>query len=521
MADLRVAAGYFHTGRGYVRIPIGRERRSASERWMPLLRTPNFGLRPLPWRDIGLIVLYTMALPFFLYLALSTVSLGTTRALLLGVASAYVVMSAGMTIESIVAYRRKRAPDKPATIPGVESDVRSVTSLTILIVAYLPNEQDIIVETLRRFLAQTAGHREQVDVILAYNTPAALPVEMDLAALASNEPRLRLLKVDGSTTKAENINAALPHVRTNVTALFDADHHAEPYCFERAFRWLGQGYDVVQGRCIIRNHGLNWLTRFISIEFGMMYAVAHSARSLIVDTALFGGSNAYWRTEVLRGLGMNPSMLTEDIDLTIRALLRGHRIIHDRSIISSELAPFSFSAWFYQRLRWSQGWLQVTLEHSRAIVKSRDLRTTQKLYWIYMLPWREIFRFVGPQALPILLAIVLVQWRFGGLGSHWNTFLAATTILTVLSGAFSALAAHRHRAYTLDDVCPVYRAGWERDKHGPPSYRYITAFFILALPAFAFILNIIGLVAWLREWRGIQEWICTPRTSNPSRTHPS
>ena len=153
-------------------------------------------------------------------------------------------------------------------------------------------------------------------------------------------------------------------------AVYDADHLPEAQCFRKAWRRLAQGYHVVQGRCVIRNYAENWLTRTVAVEFDSIYAVSHQGRSNMSGTAIFGGSNGYWRRDALRDVGMNPAMLTEDIDSSVRTLLAGRRLIHDRSIVSYELAPTQPRHWFFQRKRWAQGWLEVTLAYLKALLES-------------------------------------------------------------------------------------------------------------------------------------------------------
>ena len=69
---------------------------------------------------------------------------------------------------------------------------------------------------------------------------------------------------------------------------------------------------------------------------------------------IFGGSNGYWKTELLHTTRMRGFMLTEDIDSSIRTVADGYRIKTDPLIISRELAPTSLSALWNQRMRWAQ-----------------------------------------------------------------------------------------------------------------------------------------------------------------------
>ncbi len=147
---------------------------------------------------------------------------------------------------------------------------------------------------------------DRFQVILAYNTPESLAIEADLQELAARDPRLLPLRVAGSKSKAENVNAALGAATGEIVGVYDADHLPAPDCFRRAWRWLGDGCDMVQGRCVIRNHAHNWLTRTIAVEFDTIYAVSHPGRAHLSRTAIFGGSNGYWRREVLAATGHEP-----------------------------------------------------------------------------------------------------------------------------------------------------------------------------------------------------------------------
>jgi cellulose synthase/poly-beta-1,6-N-acetylglucosamine synthase-like glycosyltransferase len=177
---------------------------------------------------------------------------------------------------------------------------RPVPKCSFLVAAYLPNEQDIILETLEHVLINVERPGGGLEVILAYNTPISLPVEQELETLAQLYPELRLLRVEDSRSKAENLNAAFELVTGEITCILDADHHPAADCFFRAWHWISQGYDVVQGRSIIRNHERNWLTQTVAIEFEMMYGIIHAAKSFLTDSSIFGGSNGYWRTSVLK-----------------------------------------------------------------------------------------------------------------------------------------------------------------------------------------------------------------------------
>ena len=276
---------------------------------------------------------------------------------------AYVLITAMLLITALSLFAESLAAVEAMTPPpAAQGDLPPATAV---IAAYLPNEADTIVETLRAF--QALEYAGGLQIVLAYNTPNPLPVESTLRRLAATDDRILLLNVTGSTSKAQNVNAALNVVSGEIVGIFDADHHPEAGSFQRAWRWLSNGYGVVQGHCVIRNGDASWVARTVAVEFENIYAVSHPGRALLHGFGIFGGSNGYWRTDLLQEVRLRGTMLTEDIDSSLRVTLRGERIASDPGLISRELAPTTLRVLVGQRLRWAQGWSQVSREYAASV----------------------------------------------------------------------------------------------------------------------------------------------------------
>ncbi|TGO59426.1 hypothetical protein BOTNAR_0162g00060 [Botryotinia narcissicola] len=239
--------------------------------------------------------------------------------------------------------------------------------LDLVIVAYLPNEQDIIMDRIYYALDHIAYPQDKIRINVLYNTPKPIePLESQMNDLAAKIPRLRIIKVPDSTSKAYNLNYFFTlYTGAQIIALFDCDHYTHPY----GPRWAVERFladdevDCVQGRCVIQNSKATFLTGMIAVEFDKIYATSHPGRAALFGYGLFTGSNGYWRAPLLRDLKMDASMLTEDIDSALRALSQGATCIHEPNVISYELAPTTFSSFLKQRLRWAQGWTQVSARH--------------------------------------------------------------------------------------------------------------------------------------------------------------
>jgi cellulose synthase/poly-beta-1,6-N-acetylglucosamine synthase-like glycosyltransferase len=101
--------------------------------------------------------------------------------------------------------------------------------LDLIIVAYPPNEKDIVDRALYA-LEKINYPRYLIRINILYNTPHAIePLESELHGMMSRYPHLRVIKVPKSTSKADNLNYFLNlETGSNVISIFDCDHYPQP-----------------------------------------------------------------------------------------------------------------------------------------------------------------------------------------------------------------------------------------------------------------------------------------------------
>jgi cellulose synthase/poly-beta-1,6-N-acetylglucosamine synthase-like glycosyltransferase len=289
--------------------------------------------------------------------------------------------------------------------------------LDLVIVAYLPNERDIIIDRIHWALEKIVFPKDKIRINVVYNTPVAiLPLEDEMHELALKHSQLRVIKVPGSKSKADNLNYFLSlQTGSDIIAILDCDHYAHPYGPRFAVEnfMADRTVDIVQGRCVIFNSQASWLASLIAVEFDKIYAVSHPGRAACWDFGIFGGSNGYWRASLLRELRMDGSMLTEDIDSSMRALSQSAKTVHDLNVVSYELAPNTVAAFWKQRLRWAQGWAQVTMRHLKLAFNRPECgqRTlTQRFGLVSLLLIRELSYYLVTQYCCLVLSIVIMAF---------------------------------------------------------------------------------------------------------------
>lgn len=386
-------------------------------------------------------------------------------------------------IEGLTALIRKDPPEVAEDRYG---------PVSAIIAAYLPNEAPTIESTIAAFLR--LDYPAPMQIILAYNTPFDMPIEDRLREIAARDKRFTLLRVEGSTSKAQNVNAALSVVTSPVTAIYDADHQPDPDSFRRAWRWIASGADVVQGHCYIRNGAASWVARMVAVEFELIYGVSHPGRARLHGYGIFGGTNGFWRTDLLREIRMRGSMLTEDIDSSVRAVSAGHRIVSDPFLVSRELAPTTLAGLTNQRLRWAQGWYQVALKRLIPAMLSRKMTSRQKFGMINLLGWREVFPWVSMLMVPV---VAFWMWREGSIYAvDWFVpILVIITLFIFVTGPGQLIFAWRQA-----DPQMKRHPGWFWN------YLFMSVIFYSGYK------NIIARVANIKEALGERVWRVTPRS---------
>lgn len=132
-------------------------------------------------------------------------------------------------------------------------------------------------------------------------------------------------------------------------------------------------------KCNARGHGV------AHGPHACRYNVGHRGRTSLFGIGVFGGSNGCWRRDLLERIGMDHTMLTEDIDSSLRATRLGAKIGYSSYLNSSEEAPATEKTLRKQRLRWAQGWTEVSLKHLVPLMFSPYTSFRQKLGFFTLL----------------------------------------------------------------------------------------------------------------------------------------
>ena len=156
----------------------------------------------------------------------------------------------------------------------------------------------------------------------------------------------------------------------DVVVVLDADARVEPGFLRRVAGQMAAGEPALS--CPIAINGADVLARAQAAEQRLDTAIQR-ARFALGGLPEFRGNGIVVRRDVLTAAGGWRAVLTEDLDLSSRLAILGHRVDVARGVrIGADAVPDLRALWI-QRLRWAEGALRRSFEHGAAVVTARRL----------------------------------------------------------------------------------------------------------------------------------------------------
>ncbi|CAL5075431.1 unnamed protein product [Urochloa decumbens] len=174
--------------------------------------------------------------------------------------------------------------------------------------------------------------------------------------------------------------------RCEFVAIFDADFQPDADFLRRALPPLlrDPGVALVQARWRFVNAGDCLLTRIQEMSLNYHFAVEQEAGSACHAFFGFNGTAGVWRAAALADAGGWKERTTvEDMDLAVRASLRGWRFVYAGDIGVRNELPSTFKAYRYQQHRWSCGPANLFRKVTPEILRSERVSPWKKLHILY------------------------------------------------------------------------------------------------------------------------------------------
>ena len=168
-------------------------------------------------------------------------------------------------------------------------------------------------------------------------------------------------------------------------AVFDADFDPDSDFLFNTVPWLMENEDVgfVQTRWTFTNAKETVLTRVQEISLSYHMLCEQYARCSAGLFFNFNGTAGVWRRKcIVDAGGWNFRTTVEDMDLSLRAYLRGWKFIFLNDITCDNEIPAEYDAYRKQQHRWSCGPMQLWRKATKTILESNGVSLAKKVYLI-------------------------------------------------------------------------------------------------------------------------------------------
>jgi len=293
-------------------------------------------------------------------------------------------------------------------------DNYSKHSFSIIIPA--KNEERVLGRLLERMVNQEYDKsRYEILVVEDGSTDNTFQVCKNYESLYSDLIRcIKLPPAKVPNGKSRALNYALKIAKYDIIGIFDADTVPRLDVLKFASEAFSDDQVVaVQGKLIPINVRESVVARFASLE-ELYYEYSIAGRARLGLFVPLEGTCTFVRKSVLNEVGgWNEYNLTEDLDLSIKLISKGYKIVYAPTVVAWREVPISLSWLIKQRLRWYRGHFEVNL----AIKSSKiDFRVVDGVLIV---------------ATPIFMILNLV---------NYSLILIYPTSLFIIATAFASLA---------------------------------------------------------------------------------
>jgi len=234
--------------------------------------------------------------------------------------------------------------------------------------------------------------------------------------------------------KAGALSEGLKTARGELIAIFDADFVPPRNFLKKTVDYFTDPrVGIVQVRWGYLNLNYSSLTKAQSILLDGHFLIEQASRFYGGMFFNFNGTAGILRKESIESAGgWQHDTLTEDLDLSYRAQLKGWKSIYLKDFIAEGELPVDINSFKSQQHRWAKGGIQTAKKLLPEIVRSKDLSLRVKI--------EAAFHLLGNLSYPLLLVLLLLMvpmalfWHSIG----WEN-VVLLNLITIFAGTISII----------------------------------------------------------------------------------
>lgn len=333
------------------------------------------------------------------------------------IALAYITLFCLLQLNLLYYYKKYHRNPEP--IEGWE-DLDKIPHVTIQLPIY--NEM-YVVPRLVDCIIELEYPKEKLEIqILDDSTDETLDIVKAKVAeyQALGFDIVHIHRKDRQGYKAGALKDATEQAKGEFIAIFDADFLPRREFLKRTIpQFKNKKIGVVQTRWEHINEDYSMLTRLQAIQLNVHFRIEQIGRKEANCMLQFNGTAGVWRkSAIVDAGGWEADTLTEDLDLSYRAQLKGWEIIYLEDISSPAELPSEMNGLKSQQFRWMKGGAETARKMLPTVWHSK-LTLFQKIHATGHLLSSGVFVFIfmaGVFSVPLVFLINMYGIGYGYLG---------------------------------------------------------------------------------------------------------
>lgn len=274
----------------------------------------------------------------------------------------------------------------PATTPKVTIQLPMFNELYVA---------ERIIETIAQF--DYPADKLQIQVLDDSTDETKDVIAKKVAEVAARGVNIQHIhRVDRTGYKAGALDAAMDRVEGDFIAIFDADFIPDPDFLIRTMpSFDADNIGVVQTRWGHINKTYSILTELQAFGLNGHFAIEQGGRSSAGHYINFNGTGGIWRKKCIEDAGgWEHDTLTEDLDLSYRAQIKGWKFRYLEDVIAPAELPITMSALKSQQHRWMKGGAECFVKMWKRLLTAKNVKFADRVHGLSHLFNSSVFMFI-------------------------------------------------------------------------------------------------------------------------------
>lgn len=339
----------------------------------------------------------------------------------------YSVLQLSLAIAYVKNKRKKKDEQKPVYDPAA----------TPMVTVQLPMFNELyvaerIIETIAQF--DYPHDKLQIQVLDDSTDETKDVIAKKVAEVAARGINIQHIhRVDRTGYKAGALDAAMDRVQGEFIAIFDADFIPDPDFLQKTMPYFqNEKIGVVQTRWGHINKTYSVLTELQAFGLNGHFAIEQGGRNSAGHFINFNGTGGVWRKKCIEDAGgWEHDTLTEDLDLSYRAQIKGWKFKYLEDVVAPAELPITMSALKSQQHRWMKGGAECFVKMWKTLLTAKGVKLSDRVHGLSHLFNSTVFVFI--LTISILSLFVLhIKDSFSDLNyilQYMGVFIISTVFL--------------------------------------------------------------------------------------------